>query len=119
MAASRTRYTTVAIVIHWLIAAAIVFQIILGWRMGDGPKGSPTTFALFQLHKSIGITILLLSLARLAWRLFNKPPAADKSDIEVRAITAEDRAPAYLKLRVERMNVRMAGARKKAAAEKK
>ncbi|UAL10324.1 YceI family protein [Caulobacter segnis] len=75
MAASRTRYTTVAIVIHWLIAAAIIFQIILGWRMGDGPKG-PTTYALFQLHKSIGITILLLSLLRLAWRLFNKPPAA-------------------------------------------
>jgi cytochrome b561/polyisoprenoid-binding protein YceI len=77
MAASRTRYTTVAIVIHWLIAAAIIFQIILGWRMGDGPKG-PTTYALFQLHKSIGITILLLSLARLAWRLFNKPPAPPK-----------------------------------------
>ncbi|USQ96406.1 YceI family protein [Caulobacter sp. RL271] len=75
MAASRTRYTTVAIVIHWLIAAAIIFQIILGWRMGDGPKG-PTTYALFQLHKSIGITILLLSLLRLAWRLFNKPPLA-------------------------------------------
>jgi cytochrome b561/polyisoprenoid-binding protein YceI len=74
MAASRTRYTTVAIVIHWLIAAAIIFQIILGWRMGDGPKG-PTTYALFQLHKSIGITILLLSLTRLAWRLFNTPPA--------------------------------------------
>jgi len=74
MAESRTRYTTVAIVIHWLIAAAIIFQIILGWRMGDGPKG-PTTYALFQLHKSIGITILLLSLARLAWRLFNRPPA--------------------------------------------
>jgi cytochrome b561/polyisoprenoid-binding protein YceI len=74
MAASRTRYTTVAIVIHWLIAAAIIFQIILGWRMGDGPKGSPVTYAIFQLHKSIGITILLLSLARLAWRLFNKPP---------------------------------------------
>ena len=59
MAASRTRYTTVAIVIHWLIAAALIFQIILGWRMGDGPKG-PTTYALFQLHKSIGIAILLL-----------------------------------------------------------
>jgi cytochrome b561/polyisoprenoid-binding protein YceI len=76
MAGSQTRYTTVAIVMHWLIAAAIIFQIILGWRMGDGPKGSPTTFALFQLHKSIGITILVLSLARLAWRLFNKPPPA-------------------------------------------
>lgn len=75
MAATRTRYTTVAIVLHWLIAAAIIFQIILGWRAGDGPKG-PTTFALFQLHKSIGITILLLSLARLGWRLFNPPPPA-------------------------------------------
>jgi polyisoprenoid-binding protein YceI/cytochrome b561 len=41
--------------------------------MGDGPKGA-TTYAIFQLHKSIGITILLLSLARLAWRLFNPPP---------------------------------------------
>jgi cytochrome b561/polyisoprenoid-binding protein YceI len=70
------RYTTVAVLLHWLIAAAIIFQIILGWRMGDGPKGSPTTFALFQLHKSIGVTILLLSLLRLIWRLFNKPPIA-------------------------------------------
>ncbi|WP_051695221.1 YceI family protein [Caulobacter sp. UNC358MFTsu5.1] len=67
------RYTTVAVILHWLIAAAIVFQIILGWRMGDEPKG-PATYAIFQLHKSIGITILLLSLARLAWRLFHKPP---------------------------------------------
>ncbi|PHY17976.1 YceI family protein [Caulobacter sp. BP25] len=76
MAATRTRYTTVAIVLHWLIAAAIVFQVIVGWRMSDGPKGAPTTFALFQLHKSIGFTILLLSVARLAWRLFNPAPPA-------------------------------------------
>lgn len=69
----RSRYTSVAILLHWLIAAAIIFQIILGWRMGDEPKG-PATYAIFQLHKSIGITILLLSLARLAWRLFHKPP---------------------------------------------
>jgi cytochrome b561/polyisoprenoid-binding protein YceI len=67
------RYTTVAVILHWLIAAAIVFQIILGWRMGDEPKG-PATYAIFQLHKSIGITILLLSLARLAWRLTHRPP---------------------------------------------
>src|SRR5688572_32623680 len=31
-------------------------------------------FALYQLHKSVGITILLLSLARLAWRLTHRPP---------------------------------------------
>jgi cytochrome b561/polyisoprenoid-binding protein YceI len=33
-------------------------------------------FALYQLHKSVGITILLLTLARLAWRLARRPPAA-------------------------------------------
>lgn len=65
------RYSTVAIVLHWVIAALIVFQVILAWRMdGRTPQG----FALFQLHKSVGITILLLSLTRLAWRLAHRPP---------------------------------------------
>jgi cytochrome b561/polyisoprenoid-binding protein YceI len=72
-AADRARYTTVAIILHWVIAAALIFQIILGWRAGDGPKGQ-TTFALMQLHKSIGVTILVLSLARIAWRLGHRPP---------------------------------------------
>lgn len=68
---NRTRYSTVAIVLHWLIAAAIIFQVILAWRMdGRTPQG----FALIQLHKSVGISILLLSLARLAWRLTHRPP---------------------------------------------
>ncbi|NQE65145.1 YceI family protein [Caulobacter sp. RHG1] len=75
MADTRTRYTTVAIVVHWLIAAALIFQVILGWRMGDGPKG-PSTFAMVQLHKSIGITILLLSLFRLGWKLTHRSPPA-------------------------------------------
>ncbi|MCI3181296.1 cytochrome b [Caulobacter sp. CCUG 60055] len=72
-ARSAGRYSTVAITLHWVIAAALIFQIILGWRMGDGPKG-PATYALFQLHKSVGITILILTLARLGWRLGHKPP---------------------------------------------
>lgn len=74
MNATRNRYTNVAIILHWLIAAAIIFQMVLGWRLGDVPKGA-TTYALFQLHKSIGFTILFLSLARLAWRFMHTPPA--------------------------------------------
>jgi polyisoprenoid-binding protein YceI/cytochrome b561 len=35
---------------------------------------TPLGFALTQLHKSVGITILLLSLVRLGWRLANPPP---------------------------------------------
>ncbi len=71
-AISVTRYTSVAILLHWLIATAIVAQLVLGWRMG-AMKGL-AGFSAFQLHKSIGITILLLSLARLGWRLTHRPP---------------------------------------------
>ncbi|MBS0361616.1 MAG: YceI family protein [Proteobacteria bacterium] len=66
------RYATIAIVLHWLIALAIVAQVSLAWRFDD--DHSPTGFALTQLHKSIGITILVLSLIRLGWRLANPPP---------------------------------------------
>ena len=67
------RYSTVSILLHWTIAALILTQIPLGWRMSDLPDGL-AKFELFQLHKSIGLTILLLSLARLAWRLTHPAP---------------------------------------------
>ncbi|MDP3737204.1 MAG: cytochrome b/b6 domain-containing protein [Hyphomonadaceae bacterium] len=70
------RYTAVAIALHWTIAILIIGMIAFGWTLNSmeyGP-GSPKT-ALVQIHKSIGITILLLSVARLTWRLMNPPPA--------------------------------------------
>jgi cytochrome b561/polyisoprenoid-binding protein YceI len=66
------RYSTGAIILHWTIAALIIAQIPLGWQMGI--DRSAKSFALFQLHKSIGITILLLTVARIAWRLGHRPP---------------------------------------------
>ena len=58
--------------LHWVTATAFAIQIGLGWRMGL--SGGPQTFAVFQLHKSIGITILALTLLRIGWRLLNPPP---------------------------------------------
>lgn len=66
-------YSAVAKLLHWVIAAAIVGMLALGWIMTSMPN-TPDKFALFQWHKSIGITILLLSLFRLVWRLTHKPP---------------------------------------------
>jgi len=65
----RTRYSAVAIVFHWLIAGLILLNIWFGWRMGQ-LKGL-AQFDLFQLHKSIGILVLLLSVLRLGWRAVN------------------------------------------------
>jgi len=70
---SQDRYTLVAIVLHWLIALILVGTIAVAWQFDDA-KGL-AKFQLFQLHKSLGITVLVLSLARLGWRLINPAPA--------------------------------------------
>lgn len=71
-ASARQRYSTVAIWLHWIIALALAFQLALGFAMPRDASG----FALYQFHKSVGITILVLTLARLAWRLTHRPPPA-------------------------------------------
>lgn len=71
------RYTLVAIALHWAIALAIVGNLGLGWWMHSAIDRADTQAAVvtaFQLHKSIGLTVLLLSLLRLAWRLWHPPP---------------------------------------------
>jgi len=69
------RYGRVAIALHWAIALLALFQIGLGWWMIELPKSPPGLRAGgFNLHKSIGITLGLLMLARLGWRLGHVPP---------------------------------------------
>lgn len=72
---AQNRYTAVAIALHWAIALLIIGLIAVGWIMDElpGGPGSPKT-AIIQLHKSFGITVLLLTVARIAWRLMNPPP---------------------------------------------
>lgn len=68
------RYTGVAIGLHWAIALSIIGLILGGWFMTDLPDGHPLQYGLYQLHKSIGITILILTVARILWRVMNPPP---------------------------------------------
>lgn len=72
---STTSYNNVAQALHWLIGLAIVGMLALGWIMSDLPNSDPDKFALFQLHKSIGITILILAILRLVWRWTHAVPA--------------------------------------------
>ena len=72
--AKQSRYSRVAIILHWLIALLIIGQLAGGKIM---TMMDPTTlkFEIYQYHKSFGIMILLLSFLRLFWRLGHKPPA--------------------------------------------
>jgi cytochrome b561 len=71
-ASGRSAYSAVAIAMHWLIAVLMLTNIGLAWYFTQ-LKG-PAEVAPLALHKSIGITVLLLTLLRIGWRLANPPP---------------------------------------------
>ena len=92
-----SRYTKTAVVLHWLIAFGLLVMFLLGWYMAELPKDSPKLPAIdlfdlgiysfqleepasvrgfyFNLHKSIGVTLLVLIAFRIFWRLTHQPPA--------------------------------------------
>ena len=70
---SLQRYTGVAIALHWLIAVAILGTFLLGQYMTN-LQLSPAKLKLYSYHKWIGVTIFLLVLMRIAWRLAHRPP---------------------------------------------
>ena len=92
-----TRYTKTAIILHGLIALGLFAMFALGWYMHEIPKdaakqisfdlfdlgiyswqlteaASPRAF-YFNLHKSIGVSLLVLILFRVYWRIKHRPPA--------------------------------------------
>ncbi|MDD2832617.1 MAG: cytochrome b [Methylotenera sp.] len=92
-----SRYTRTAVILHWLIALGIFAMFALGWYMSEIPRdaakqaafdlfdlgiytwhlaeeASPRTF-YFNLHKSIGVTLLVLIGIRILWRVTHRPPA--------------------------------------------
>jgi cytochrome b561 len=72
--AGNARYSLTAIVLHWVLGAAILGIFAVGLYMTDLPF-SPTRLKLYNWHKWAGIVILALSLVRLLWRLTHRPPA--------------------------------------------
>ena len=76
------RYGGVAISLHWLLALAIVASFSLGVYMHDLPF-SIARIKLFNYHKWAGVTILVLSLLRLLWRLTHQPPPPSPRQLAV------------------------------------
>ncbi len=64
----------VAKAFHWIVALLILGQFVTG-KIAEGLKLSPLKVDMFVWHKSLGVTILLLVVLRLAWRLGNPTPA--------------------------------------------
>ncbi|HET8693394.1 MAG TPA: cytochrome b [Aquabacterium sp.] len=72
--ANEPRYTALAMILHWVLALAILTAFAVGLFLDDMPL-SPAKLKLINWHKWAGISILLLSAIRLGWRLISPPPA--------------------------------------------
>ena len=66
------RYSGVAILLHWLIAALLVVNVGLALSIDLLPDGWVRPFV--NTHKSIGITVLGLAILRVLWRIGHTPP---------------------------------------------
>jgi cytochrome b561 len=66
------RYDRVAVAFHWAIAILVLANLPLGMLHERIEEGFD--YSAIWIHKSIGLTVLMLSLARLAWRLAHRPP---------------------------------------------
>lgn len=73
------RYDAVAATLHWVMAAAIIGLLVMGFVMTNLQPGSPSQFRLYQLHKSVGAVVFVLALVRLVRRLGHRPPALPES----------------------------------------
>lgn len=69
-----SRYHGVAILLHWVLGAALIAVFALGVYMADLPF-SPQRLKFYSWHKWAGMVILILSVLRLVWRLTHRPPA--------------------------------------------
>lgn len=66
------RYSSGAMLLHWLLATAV----IVNWRLAESGQEGPREAgaSLMQLHAATGMTILALTVLRILWRLVNRPP---------------------------------------------
>jgi cytochrome b561 len=84
----RTRYDAVAQTLHWVIAALIVTQFVLAWTFDDLPLGMHK-LALVARHKSFGMTVLMLVVVRLGWRLTHTPPLLPATSTPIERFLAQ------------------------------
>lgn len=83
----RERYGLAAVLLHWLVALTVFGLFGLGLWMTSLTYYDPWYRQGPALHKSIGVVLFVVMLARLAWRLYSPPPSplASHTPLERRA----------------------------------
>lgn len=84
---SSQRPASSTIALHWLVAAGVGAMLAFGFFVSSLPRG-PVKTEWVQLHKSCGMIVLCVVLARAAWRLFVRFPRGGPAGWEALAARA-------------------------------
>lgn len=63
---TRTAYGSVAVLIHWTSAAAVILTFLLGWVAAD-IVSQPPPAGLLVAHVAMGVLVLVLTLLHIVW----------------------------------------------------
>jgi cytochrome b561 len=86
---SADRYGLISRLFHWVMAFMILAMIGLGIYMTELDKGDALRSQLYSLHKSVGVTILILAVLRLIWIAISPPPPPPKALQRIEIIIAK------------------------------
>jgi cytochrome b561 len=76
MSITRTdgNYSALAKIFHWVTVPLLVGALATGFVIGH--IADPSKLGFYAIHESLGLTMLFVAIARVAWRGFNPPPPA-------------------------------------------
>ncbi len=77
-----TKYTfgTITKCLHWLIVLLLFTQLTLTWLLATSTSGTPIQSQYVFLHKSVGITIFMVAILFIIWRIFSPSPRPIDAD---------------------------------------
>jgi cytochrome b561 len=85
---SKTHYGWLSIFLHWFMAIALIAMFLLGQYMVDLDYYDPWYHRAPEIHKSIGVLLLIMMLLRFFWNKFQTSPeplsSSKKSEIVAR-----------------------------------
>lgn len=92
-----THYDSVAMSLHWVIALLILLDFLLSQSFRWFNPGDALYFrSAYDLHMAVGLCVLLLSVARVGWRLTHRRPALPDMGLALRTLARASHLLLYL-----------------------
>ncbi len=71
MSDSKTKLSCVTVALHWVVGITMIVMLAVGLYMTDFEA-----YALYPIHKSVGMIVFVIILARVVWRIKQGWPEA-------------------------------------------